>query len=202
MAPPKPLRGFAPEQSAEERWNKFKRYNLTPEQVRTKPQARWKALPPNNYKINYDGAISNADNTVGIGVVVRDCHGEVIASLVQQLDQAYQPVEVVAMAACRVVELGSELGLDYTIVEGNSEVVTKALRCKDNGLTPFTHLINDVSLVSCLFSEFSYSHIRRDGNKVAHSLVRLVLTSSSCTVWMEDVPSRTLPFVQSNLAAL
>ena len=106
------------------------------------------------------------------------------------------------MATCRVVELGSELGLDYTIVEGNSEVVAKALRCKDNGLTPFAHLINDVSLCSGLFSEFSYSHIRRDGNKVAYSLVRLVLTSSSCTVWMEDVPSRTLPFVQSNLTAL
>ena len=135
-------------------------------------------------------------------MVVRDCHGEVIASLVQQLDQAYQPVEVVAMAACRVVELGSELGLDFTIVEGNSEVVVKALRCKDNGLTPFAHLINDVSLFSGLFLELSYSHIRRDGNKVAHSLARLVLTSSSCIVWMEDVPSRTLPFVQSNLAAL
>ena len=78
----------------------------------------------------------------------------------------------------------------------------KALRCKDNGLTPFAHLINDVSLFSGLFSELSYSHIGRDGNKVAHSLTRLALTSPSCTMWMKDVPYRTLPFVQANLAAL
>ena len=41
---------------------------------------------PDSYKINYDGALSNANNKSGIGVVLQDCHGEVIASLVQQLD--------------------------------------------------------------------------------------------------------------------
>ncbi|KAL0008335.1 hypothetical protein SO802_009837 [Lithocarpus litseifolius] len=67
------------------------------------------------------------------------------------------------MAACRAIEFGSELGIDCAIVEGDSELVVKALRCKDNGLTPFAHLIDDVSLFSSLFSELSYSHIGRDG---------------------------------------
>ena len=75
-------------------------------------------------------------------------------------------------------------------------------RCKDNGLTPFAHLINDVSLFSVLFLELSYSHIGRGGNKTAHSLARLALISPSCTVWMENVPYHTLPFVQADLAAL
>ncbi|KAL0011639.1 hypothetical protein SO802_006747 [Lithocarpus litseifolius] len=102
------------------------------------------APAPNTYKINYDGALSNADNKSGIGVVVRDCQGEVIALLVQQLDQAYQPVEVEAMAACRAVEFGSDLGLHRAIVKDDSELVVKALRCKDNRLAPYAHLINDV----------------------------------------------------------
>ena len=66
----------------------------------------------------YDGALSNADNKSGIGVV-QDCRGEVIASLVQQLDQAYQPMEIEAMAACKAMEFGSELGLQRVIVEGD-----------------------------------------------------------------------------------
>ncbi|KAL0015826.1 hypothetical protein SO802_002895 [Lithocarpus litseifolius] len=114
---------------------------------------------------------------------------------------ACQLVEVEAMAACRAVELGNELGIDCAIVEGDSKFVVKALRCKDNGLTPFAHLINDVSLFSDLFSELSYSHIRRDGNKVAHSLAKLALTDR-VVLWMEDVPYRTLPFIQADLAAL
>ena len=67
------------------------------------------------------------------------------------------------------------------------------------GLASYAHLINEVSLFSDLFLELSYSHIRRDGNKVAHSLARLALTSPSCTVWMEDIPFHTLPFVQADL---
>ena len=162
----------------------------------------WSAPAPNSYKINYDGALAVADNKSGIGIVVRDCHGEVIASLIQQLDQAYQPVEVEAMAASKAVEFGSELGLHGAIIEGDSEVVVKALTCKEFILAPYAHLINDVALFSGLYSQLSYSHVKRDDNKVAHSLTRLLLTSPMCTVWMEDVPSCTLSFVQVDLAAL
>ena len=135
-------------------------------------------------------------------MVVRNCNGEVIASLVLQLEQAFQPLEVEAIAACRAVEFGSEIGVDCAIVEGDSEVLVKALRNTDNGLTPIAPLINDVSLFLSLYSELSYSHIKRDGNKVAHSLARLALITPGCTVWMEDIPSRTLPFIQADLTAL
>ena len=109
-------------------------------------------------------------------------------------------MEVEALAACRAVELGSELGLHRATFEGDSEVVVKALRCKEYGLAPYAHLIKDVSLFFGSYSELSYSHVKRDGNKVAHS--RLALSTQNCTVWMEDVPYRTLPFVQADLAAL
>ena len=188
--------------AAQECWDEIRSVNPLPNPIRPQPKPKWTALPLNKYKINYDGAISNADNKIRIGVVVRNCNGEVMASLIQQLEQAFQPMEVEAIVACKVVEFGSEIGVDYAIVEGDSEVIVKALRNNDNGLTPFAPLINDISLFSSLFSESSYSHIKRDGNKFAHSLARLALITPGCTVWMEDVPSRTLPFVQADLAAL
>ena len=83
---------------------------------------------------------------------------------------------------CRAVEFGSKIGVDCAIVEGDSEVIVKALRNKDNGLLSFALLINDVSLFSSLYLELSYSHTRRNGNKVAHNLVRLVLITPNCTV--------------------
>ena len=139
---------------------------------------------------------------LGLVLLYGTCHGDVIASLVQQLDQAYQPVEVEALAACRAVEFGSELGLHRVTVEGDSEVVVKALSCKEYGLALYAHLIKDVSLFFGLYSKLSYSYVKRDGNKVAHSLVRLALTTQNCTVWIKDIPSYTLPFIQANLAAL
>ena len=67
------------------------------------------------------------------------------------------------MATCRALEFGSELGIHYAIVEGDSELVVKALRCKDNGLAPFTYLINDVSL---FFGYFQNCHTLTYGEMV------------------------------------
>lgn len=86
------------------------------------------------------------------------------------------------MAGYRAVEFDSEIGIGSAIVEGDSEIIVKALRNRDNGLISYGPLINDVSLFLGLFSEFSYSHIRRDGNKVAYSLAKLALITSKCTV--------------------
>ena len=77
--------------------------------------------------------------------MVRDCNDEVMASLIQQLEQAYQPVQVEAIAMCRAVEFGNEIVVDCAIMEGDSEVIVKALRNNDNRLFPFAPLINDVS---------------------------------------------------------
>lgn len=152
----------------------------------------------NTYKINYDGTVFAKENKSGVRVVIPNCHGQVIVSLVQQLGQAYQAVEVKALAACRALEFGNEIGIRSAIVEGGSEVIVKALRNLDNGLYSYGLLINDVAL----FSELSYSYTRRDGNKVAHSLARLATTTSKCIVWKEDVSTRTLSFVSIDLATL
>ncbi|KAK9997364.1 hypothetical protein SO802_022050 [Lithocarpus litseifolius] len=191
-----------PKQVAQKRWDEIKTANPLPNRSRPQPIPKWTAPPPNIYKINYDGAISNADNKAGVEVVIRDCNGEVIASLIQQLEQAYQPVEVEAITACRAVEFGSEIGVDCAIMEDDSKVIVKALRNKDNGLLSIAPMVNDVSLFSSLYSKLSYSHIRRNVNEVAHCLARLTLITPNYTVWMKDVPFRTLPFVQAYLATL
>ena len=46
---------------------------------------------------------------------------------------------------CRAVEFGNEIVVDCAIMEGDSEVIVKALRNNDNRLFPFAPLINDVS---------------------------------------------------------
>ena len=104
--------------ATQERWDEIRSSNPLSNLIRPQPKPKWSVPPPNKYKINYDGAISEADNKAGIGVVVRNCNGEVMASLVQQMERAFQPVEVEAIAACRAVEFGSEIGVDCAIVEG------------------------------------------------------------------------------------
>ena len=87
-------------------------------------------------------------NKSGIGVVVCNSHGLVIASLAQQLPQAYKAIEIESLATTRALELGLEIGLDRVIVEGYSDVTIKALGIETRSLVSFDVLIQDAKIFS------------------------------------------------------
>ena len=103
------------------------------------------ANPTKLFKINYDWAVFVKVIKSSIGVVIQDNQGLVIASLVQQLSQAYQVVEVEAMAKSRALKFGLEFGIHWAILEGDSEVVLKALENEESGSVAYGLLLKDAS---------------------------------------------------------
>ena len=79
----------------------------------------------NFVKVNFDDVIFSKENKSGVGVVVWDDKG--LGSCTKRLAQAYNAVEVEAMAAATALEFASELGVRRAILEGDSLVVMKAL---------------------------------------------------------------------------
>ena len=67
----------------------FKRANhVAPTQIATisSPQTRWSPPPSNYLKVNFDGATFKDIGKAGLGVVIRDSHGQVIASPSEQVN--------------------------------------------------------------------------------------------------------------------
>ena len=143
----------------------------------------WSPPPPDLFKINYDGVVFEEASRSGIGVVIRNNQGLVIASLTQKLPQAYQAIEIEPMAAIQALESGLEVGIDQAIVEGDSEIVVKNLVSNNLSLASFGLLIEDACTYAASFSKLSYSKTKREYNKVAHNLIKLVVF-----VWIENVP--------------
>ena len=50
--------------------------------------------------------IFRQENKIGIGVVIRDNLGAIIASLAQLIAPAFQPIEIEAIAVARALEFG------------------------------------------------------------------------------------------------
>lgn len=98
------------------------------------------------------------------------------------------------MATTRALEFGLEIGLDRVMVEGYSKIVMQALKIKDVGLASYALLVTDACDLENKFSELSYSHAKREDNKVEHNLAKLAANFLDCIVWMENVPSTVLPF--------
>ena len=141
------------------------------------------------FKINFDGAVFTEENCPGMGVIVQDREGLVIAVMSEKIPQLLKPIEIEAMAAIRAFEFAREVGISEAILERDSLLVIKALATKDIGLAPFGLLIQDAYRFTSAFSLLSHSHIKREGNQVAHDLAKLAVTIPNCVIWMEDVPS-------------
>ena len=186
---------------AKERFQEF-RAVLPPKPPRTtRTKDIWKPPDAGHFKINFDGAIFRNENRCGIGVVIRDHTGFVIASLVQSISRAYQPIEVEALAAARALEFGQEIRIGGAVLEGDLELIINFLKAGGNTIASVEPLIQDVILFSNSYSELLYS-CRREGNSLAHSLATYSSNVSNHVVWMEEVSNHLLSVFQQDLANL
>ena len=122
-------------------------------------------------------------------MVIRDNNGAVLASCLEKLHQAYKPEEVEALAALKAVTLACDLGFRKAILEGDSLGLIKALKSTEDSLSPIDLLVDDVKRVASSFERLVYSHVKRNGNRVTHSLAKNALRIPNFQVWMKDVSS-------------
>ena len=139
-------------------------------------------------KVNFDGVVFREIEEAGLGVVVRDSHGKVLVALAEKIKLPSSSDEVEALAVVRAITLAMDLNLPSFIVEGDSEVVILALRKEDESFSSFCHLICSIKHYLAFCNCFSFSHTRRLGNSLAHSLAKLARTIDGFSLWMEDVP--------------
>uniref|UniRef100_A0A2N9G3K6 Reverse transcriptase domain-containing protein n=1 Tax=Fagus sylvatica TaxID=28930 RepID=A0A2N9G3K6_FAGSY len=96
-------------------WNKRNQSRLNlPNEV------KWHPPPLNWFKVNFDGALFKETNEGGIGVVICDNAGQVIATLSQRI-QTPQSMEMIeALASRRAILFAKEVGINIAEFEGDS----------------------------------------------------------------------------------
>ena len=144
---------------------------------------------PGMYKTNFDCAMFEDSRKAGIGVIIRNSRGEVMASLAKK-KKKFNPssVEIVELLAARwAVILVQELDFENSIFEGDFEIVINPLQNDDRLKSSIGNLVQDtLSFVNSLKS-WSFSHIGKQGNDVAHTLAKITRLSFSVDIWMESV---------------
>ena len=128
---------------------------------------RWRCPQARLKKINFDGTVFGASNRSGIG---RESNGAVLASFSQTILQAYKAEEIEALAALNALSFAFELGFRSTILKGDSLGLIQALKSEEHSLSPTGLLIEDVKMFANSFVRLLYSHIKRNDNRVAHSM--------------------------------
>ena len=105
---------------------------------------RWRAPQASFVKVNFDGAVFEDSNKLGVGVVIRDSNGTVLASCLEKIFQAYKAEETKALAARKALSFVHELGFQNVILKGDALGLIQALKSQEQNLCPLGLLGEDV----------------------------------------------------------
>jgi len=148
-----------------------------------------KAPPTGKLKCNWDAVLISGQKIIGVGVVVRDDQGRVVASLARAIPGIDHPTVAESWAAWLAVELYCVLGFQKVSFEGDSMILVSALNSEDHCWSAYGQLIEDTKIKLNSFSTKRLNHVPREANNVAHCLTKFALSQRSDNVWIEECPS-------------
>ena len=130
----------------------------------------WVPPPSGLCKINVDGAFFPTKKLAGIGVVIRDQQGRLLAALCRKIRAQMGVLEVEAKAYEAGVLLARHLGLKNGVLEGDSLIVSNTLKQVSRPPTSVAAIVEGIYVLSLDVGVVGYSHVQRTGNKPAHIL--------------------------------
>ena len=179
--------------------------NIQSKEQRRSPQnskVSWQPPTSNKYKVNFDGAIFRESKEGGIGVVVRDQQGLVIATLSQRVKTCLSAEMIEARAAKRAIQFALEIGIFDANFEGDSELIIREISSQEAMHTVYGLVLEDAKALLHLFERYRFTHTRRSGNNVAHALACRASNIQNLCVWMEDVPPDITPILYSDFSSI
>lgn len=155
----------------------------------THPPTRyhWAAPPPGFHKINVDGATDDGGGNSCVGVIIRDPLGATIGALSKLLPSCLHAEVSEAFALHRGVHFALEMQIDHAIFESEALPIILALSSGEAG-GDLGHILEDIRTASSSLSQCFFHHLKRDDNRVAHTLAREAKISGQTKIWIGTSP--------------
>ena len=93
----------------------------------------------------------------------------VLRLLSKQLSQAFTPLQIEAMAVETALQFAADLRVQHAILETDLLVLVKALREGIEFLPTMGFVLDEIRNMVNFFTEFHYSHVKREGNMLITS---------------------------------
>ena len=126
-----------------------------------------------------DGATFEHQKEAGIGVVIRDHHGVVMAALSKKLTAPLGALETKAKAMEEAVEFAWNMGIRDCVFESDAQIVTNAMLRLTDAPSSIANIVAGAVSHLHKFRSVQFCHVPRTGNKVAHTLAQFARGVSS-----------------------
>ena len=153
-------------------------------------QQTW--LPPPKYKVNVDAAIRPSNQTAGLGLVIRDSRGKVVAAAVQKTTYKGDVDCMEAEAVNFGIQVAQNANLLPMIIESDSKEVVDLVCNRKGSRSEIFWTIATIQDSLKRLSGVQIQHVLRSYNHTAHVLGKKALDYVSSVVWLGNYPDEIL----------
>ncbi|KAK7860161.1 putative ribonuclease h protein [Quercus suber] len=155
-------------------------------------QIGWKPPSQGQYKVNTDGAVFANQRKVGLGVLIRDCSGAVIAALSSPMVGLLGALETETKALEIGMRFALDVGIRDAVFESDALEVVNAVQGITLSSSSTQFLVDGIHQQACLFRSCCFTHTKRQGNVPAHMLAQYSKSLDSYAAWLESCPSHIM----------
>ena len=148
----------------------------------TPARVHWTAPLAGFFKVNVDGAAGAEGGNSCIGVVIRDSSSFPIGALSLVLPFSFPTETTEVYALLHGVLFASKMQVHQALFESDALSIIHGLTSEVPG-NDFGHILEDIWVASGTFRHCSFHHLKRDGNKAAHTLVLEAKCSGQSKIW-------------------
>ncbi|KAJ4713163.1 Ribonuclease H-like domain containing protein [Melia azedarach] len=133
----------------------------------------WIPPPDKWFKLNVDASIDEKKRLVGLGMVIRDSKGEIMAAAGKRTE-FYGDVELAKVEAIRFgVQIATESGLVPMIIESDSMNAVMLVKGKTSSIKEIYWVISDIQMLISQKANFDVCYIPRIYNSATHNMTKI-----------------------------
>jgi ribonuclease HI len=133
---------------------------------------QWQQPPFGYLKCNVNASFFNITGATGWEWFLRDHYGRFKLAGTNLVSSTLITLEGEAVAIIEAMEVMKQKGLSHVIFESDSKLVVNAISSNQEGLSEFSTLITHIKSLLRMNNCFEVKYVKRQTNKVAHSLAR------------------------------
>ena len=121
-------------------------------------------------------------------MLIRDAYGQVVAALSNKLMTPLGAIETEAKALEAGMQFARDVGIQEFILESDSLVLIRSLMGLSSPPSSVALVVQGFLEFCGEFHSVSFSHVRRQGNRLAHFLAKHVKSIVDFPTWLEKSP--------------
>lgn len=149
------------------------------------PTILWHKPSSGKLKINWDVAVDKGHGRIGVGIIVRDHEGFVLAAHSTTKNILVEPVVAKALAALYAVNFCREMNFYDILMEGDALQIVSAVKMESKYWSRYGHIVDGIKVGLHTLRSWHIDHVKRDANTTAHSLAQEAILSVIDKVYIE-----------------